>query len=294
MRRHRSPAVARRNAGILTRILTLKADHPFWGYRRIWAHLRYGQGLPVNKKRILRVMRQHDLLVKPNLRLKATRTPTRSKPRPTAPNQWWGIDMTKVLVDGGGWMYLVVVLDWYTKTIVGHYAGLQATAQHWLAALERAVLQQCPQGAREYRVSLMSDNGCQPTSVAFMKACSTLGITQAFTSYNNPKGNADTERMMCGRSRKSCCGCGNGPTRLSWSRRWPRGSSGTTTITFIQPRATRRPISGNAITNIAMGLSLPPLEKWGALHNSHTGFYDLGRNRIGPADISVPQSSAPQ
>ncbi|MGH9879394.1 MAG: integrase core domain-containing protein, partial [Nitrososphaerales archaeon] len=36
----------------------------------------------------------------------------------------------------------------------------------------------------------------QPTSVAFMKACSTVGITQAFTSSNNPKGNADTERMM--------------------------------------------------------------------------------------------------
>lgn len=209
MRRRRSLAVARRNVGILTRILTLKADHPFWGYRRIWAYLRYVDGLPVNKKRILRVMRQYDLLVKPNLRLKATRTPTRSKPRPTAPNQWWGIDMTKVMVDGSGWMYLVVVLDWYTKKIVGHYAGLQATAQYWLAALERAVLQQCPQGAREYRVALMSDNGCQPTSVAFMKACSTLGITQAFTSYNNPKGNADTERMM--RTLKE---------ELLWLREW--------------------------------------------------------------------------
>jgi putative transposase len=43
---------------------------------------------------------------------------------------------------------------------------------------------------------LGSDNGCQPTSVAFMRACSTLGIHQAFTSDNNPKGNADTERVM--------------------------------------------------------------------------------------------------
>lgn len=42
----------------------------------------------------------------------------------------------------------------------------------------------------------MSDNGCQPTSVSLMKACSLLGIKQAFTSYNNPKGNSDTERMM--------------------------------------------------------------------------------------------------
>jgi len=209
MTRRPSPAVTRRNAALVPRILALKAEHPFWGYRRVWATLHYGQGLPVNKKRILRVMRQQDLLVKPNLRLKATRTPTRSKPRPIAPNQWWGIDMTKVMVEGSGWLYLVVVLDWYTKKIVGHYAGLQATAAHWQVALDRAVARQCPQGAREYGVSLMSDNGCQPTSVAFMKACSTLGITQAFTSYNNPKGNADTERMM--RTLKE---------ELLWLREW--------------------------------------------------------------------------
>jgi transposase InsO family protein len=42
----------------------------------------------------------------------------------------------------------------------------------------------------------MSDNGCQPTSVAFMKTCATLRITQSFTSDNNPKGNVDTERLM--------------------------------------------------------------------------------------------------
>ena len=45
-------------------------------------------------------------------------------------------------------------------------------------------------------VSWMSDHGCQPTSLAFMKACSTLGIHHAFTSDNNPKGNADTERVI--------------------------------------------------------------------------------------------------
>ena len=42
----------------------------------------------------------------------------------------------------------------------------------------------------------MSDNGCQPTETVFMRGCETLGITQAFTSYNNPKGNADIERTM--------------------------------------------------------------------------------------------------
>ena len=35
--------------------------------------------------------------------------------------------MTKVLVEGFGWVYIVVVLDWYTKMIVGYYAGLRCT-----------------------------------------------------------------------------------------------------------------------------------------------------------------------
>jgi putative transposase len=45
-------------------------------------------------------------------------------------------------------------------------------------------------------VSLVSDNGCQPTSTTFMQTCATLEIHQAFTSDNNPKGHADTERFM--------------------------------------------------------------------------------------------------
>jgi putative transposase len=150
----------------------------------------------VNKKRILRLMREHHLVVPTNLKLKAKRTPKKSKPRPTKPQEWWGIDMTKVLVEGFGWIYIVVVLDWYSKKIAGYSAGTPCTAQQWLAALDMAVNRQLPHGARGQELSLMCDNGCQPTSAAFMKACSALGVRQAFTSYNNPKGNADTERVI--------------------------------------------------------------------------------------------------
>ena len=87
MRRQPSLRVAARNAALLARIRVWKAAHPFWGYRRCWAHLKFVDQLPVNQKRVLRVMREAGLLVQPNLRLKATRTPTRSKPRATAPNQ---------------------------------------------------------------------------------------------------------------------------------------------------------------------------------------------------------------
>jgi putative transposase len=151
--------------------------------------------LPVHKKRMWRLRREHHLLVPPNLRLNAKRTPSRSKPKPTRPHEWWGIDMTKGQVEGVGWIYSVIVRDGYTKAVVGHDAGLRGTAQHWLEALDMAVNQQFPQGARGQGVSLMSDNGCQPTSTTFMPACATLEIHQTFTRDNNPKGHADTERF---------------------------------------------------------------------------------------------------
>ena len=196
MRRGPYAKVSERNQGLLAHIRRVKADHPFWGYRRVWAYVRYVEQQVVTQKRIYRLMKLHGLLVQPNLRLKASRGSHRRKPKPTAPNRWWGIDMTKVLIDDFGWIYVVLVLDWYTKKIVGHYAGLQAKTWHWLVAVNTAVQEQFPDGAKDQGLSLMADNGCQPTAVAFMQACRAMSITQAFTSYNNPKGNADTERMM--------------------------------------------------------------------------------------------------
>jgi putative transposase len=209
MKRRTSARVVDRNLPILERIKSLKANHPFWGYRRVWAHLKYVNGLELNKKRILRLMREHELLVKPNTRFKALRTSQRSKPRPTRPNEWWGIDMTKVMVEGFGWMYIVAVLDWYTKKIAGCYAGMECRAAHWLEALDMAVNAQFPDGAFGKQLKLMSDNGSQPTSLSFMKSCRAIGITQAFTSYGNPKGNADTERVF--RTMKE---------ELLWLREW--------------------------------------------------------------------------
>ena len=57
MRRGPYVKVVERNAQLLERIRDLKAEHPFWGYRRIWAYLRYVDGLIVNQKRIYGVMK---------------------------------------------------------------------------------------------------------------------------------------------------------------------------------------------------------------------------------------------
>jgi putative transposase len=201
----RPPAlrVVQHNPGRRARSQALQAAPPCWGDRRLWASLRVGDQLPVTKRRMLRLLREHHLRVTPQQRLKAKRTPTRSTPEPTRPNAWWGTDMPKVLVQDVGWVDSVVVLDGSTKTSVGYHADLRSTAQHWRAALAMAGHRQLPRGVRGHRLRLMRDNGGPPTSVACRQACSPRGMQQTCTSANHPQGHADTERRM--RTRQEEC-----------------------------------------------------------------------------------------
>ena len=183
------------NAKLTARLKELRVDHPFWGYRRMTAWLNHREGYAVNRKRIYRLMRENSLLVEQK-RYKAVRTSQRSKPRATRPNQFWGIDMTKFMMPGLGWCYLIVVLDWFTKKIVGWNVSLRARSAEWKDALDLAICEEFPWGARDQGLKLISDNGSQPTSVSFMRNTSLMGIEQIFCSYNNPKGNAETERVI--------------------------------------------------------------------------------------------------
>jgi len=198
IKRKRSISRTNQDKPILDHILEIKAEHPLWGYRRIWAYLRYRERIIIGKNRIYRLLKEKSLLIKPNDRLKAKRYSTRPKPRANKPNQFWGIDMTKIKINNFGWLYLHVVLDWYTKEIVGYSLSLQSKTKDWQLALEKAVNKRFPEGIKEaeHDIALISDNGCQPTSENFMKACNILNIKQIFTTWNNPKGNADTERVM--------------------------------------------------------------------------------------------------
>lgn len=199
MKRKKSQSVIQRNLALLEQIKEIKTDHPLWGYRRVWSYLKFRQGFIVNKKRIHALMKENGLLVTKLVRLKAKRGPTRPKPVASHPNQFWGIDMTKIKLHSWGWLYLTVVLDWHTKEILGHSLSLQSKTSDWMDALERAVNTRFPSGIRESlkeQLFLISDNGCQPTSQRFMMDCSLLGIKQIFTTWSNPKGNSDTERVM--------------------------------------------------------------------------------------------------
>jgi putative transposase len=88
------------------------------------------------------------------------------------------------------------------KKIPGALVGWcsRCAAAEWLEAINRAAHLQFPGGIKEtenLELNLMNDNGSQPTSTSFMRQVSAPGIRQAFTaSYANPKGNADTGRLI--------------------------------------------------------------------------------------------------
>lgn len=105
------------------RIDELYTAHPYYGYRKITAQLQREE-IEVNHKVVARHMREMGLAAiypGPNLSKRAhqaaiypylLRNVTAS-----TPNQVWGIDITYIRLRSG-WMYLVAVLDWYSRYIV--------------------------------------------------------------------------------------------------------------------------------------------------------------------------------
>jgi putative transposase len=80
-------------------------------------------------------MLANHLLVKERRLLRAKRKNYSSKPRANRPNQILATDMTKVKLPHVGWAYIVLVLDWHSKKIVGQGISLRSKTQDWLDAL---------------------------------------------------------------------------------------------------------------------------------------------------------------
>jgi putative transposase len=120
-----------------------------YGYRRVAWWLRRKEGLIVNRKRVLRVMRERGLLVR-SRRLRARRRKEWGRVEASRPNEIWQSDMTKVWAGPSvGWAYLVSVIDCCTREIVGWNLSHRCRTEDALAAVEQAVLERLPEGSRE-------------------------------------------------------------------------------------------------------------------------------------------------
>jgi len=168
---------------------------PAYGYRRVRWWLRRKEGVVVNGKRVLRVMREHGLLVRAR-RLRARRRKDWSRVETERPNQVWQADLTKIWAGPAvGWAYLVSVIDCHTREIVGWDLSARCRTQEALAAIEGAVLERLPAGSRGAGLTLTTDNGSQFTSTRFLETLAELGITHRRTAYHHPEGNSYIERF---------------------------------------------------------------------------------------------------
>jgi len=168
---------------------------PTYGYRRVAWWLWRNEGLRVNRKRVLRVMRERGLLVR-SRRLRARRKKEWGRVEAVAPNQIWQSDMTKVWAGpAAGWAYLVSVIDCCTREIVGWNLSPRCRTEEALAAVEQAVLDRLPEGSRAADLTLTTDNGTQFTSTRFLETVGRLGITHRRTAYHHPEGNSYIERF---------------------------------------------------------------------------------------------------
>ena len=117
---------------------------PFYGVPRMTAYLRR-EGHPVNPKRVRRLMRQMGLeAIYPKPHLSHPEKGRRVYPyrlrglAVTRPDQVWAADLTYVPMDRG-WLYLVAILDWYSRYVVAWEVSVTLEAAFCVAALERAL-----------------------------------------------------------------------------------------------------------------------------------------------------------
>ena len=135
----------------------------------------------VGKNRIAKLMRKACLRGVSNRRsyIVTTERNKRERPAPdlvnrkfiaTAPNQLWVADITYVPT-WAGFVFLAVVLDVWSRKVVGWHIGESLHTDLIVAALEMAAQARKPQSVIHH-----SDQGCQYTSVAFGKRCKELNV----------------------------------------------------------------------------------------------------------------------
>ncbi len=154
----------------------------------------HGLGYAMNRKRVQRLMRVRGLAgVAPG--------PHTSHPHPThaiypyllrdlvidRPNQVWCTDVTSIPMQRG-FMFLVAILDWYSRSVVAWVVSNTQDTTFCLQALEQAFQHGCSE-------IFNSDQGCQFTSTAFTTRLETAGVRMSMDGRGRVSHNLFIERL---------------------------------------------------------------------------------------------------
>jgi putative transposase len=182
-----------REVAVKHRIDAIYTEHPFYGARRM-AHALGAEGLAIDRKTARAYMQQMGLEAiypKPNL----------SKPAPehriypyllsnltsSYPNHIWGIDITYIRMQSG-WMYLVAILDWFSRYVVSWEIDQTLEIGFVLACLDRALQQGQP-------AICNSDQGSHFTSPQFVDRLLARQVAVSMDGRGRAMDNIFTERL---------------------------------------------------------------------------------------------------
>jgi len=180
-----------------------------YGAPRVQKELAATNDVHVSAKRVGRLMRQEGLKARPRKRFKCTTMSEHDQPVATnvldrnfeaaAPNQKWVGDTTELLT-GNGKLFLAVILDLYSKFVVGWALSPVNDRHLTISALEMAIGRRCPgEGLLHH-----SDQGCTYASEDYQKILAARGIDCSMSRRGNPYDNAvmeswnSTFKMECG------------------------------------------------------------------------------------------------
>lgn len=188
---------------LTARLQALLTQHPTFGYRRLWALLRYRDGILVNRKVVYRILKLKGWLVHQRARTPRPRVQG-WRSRAEASNQRWAMDVTHIPCGTDGWAHLTTVIDCHDREVMGYEFALRGRAKEAERALEAACLHRFgtlrPQGAVPI---VRSDNGLIFQSRRFRAACRDYRLPQEFITPYTPEQNGVIERFF--RSLKEEC-----------------------------------------------------------------------------------------
>lgn len=191
-------------ARILSLVRMLRQRQPRLGTRKLWVCLRpllAQEGLRIGHDRLFALLRQAGLLLSRQRKGRRTtwagslRVPNRvAGLRVTRIHQVWVSDITYIALQNGQFVYLFVVMDLYSRVILGWTVGTTLAAEHALTALQQAFAQAGTvdlQGLIHH-----SDHGVQYTSREYQAALSARGMLCSMGEVGNSYDNAYAERVI--------------------------------------------------------------------------------------------------
>ncbi len=181
------------NIRLMHTIDAIFTRYPFYGVERMTASL-YRQGEQVNVKRVRRLMRKMGLeAVYPKPKLSQRHPEHRVYPyllrdvKIVRSNQVWSTDITDIRLVSG-FVYLVAIMDWFSRYVVSWELSISLEAAFCLTALDQALLQAKPE-------IFNSDQGCQFTSLAFTEKLTKAGISISMDGRGRVFDNIFVERL---------------------------------------------------------------------------------------------------